>query len=134
MRLFTIDQPFDSMSFNYHTRKVRDSALPIAHRYSALFSCVTRLSWLVKQPYGRLCSYFQLQVQEPMTEAQLLDRLTAIEVFRNRFLEKLRDFDRKRLRQKFKGRRQPGKKAVQALYKIEALEKPLRSADSMSSV
>jgi hypothetical protein len=134
MRLFTIDKLFDSMSFNYHARKVRNSALPIAHRYSALCSCLTQLSWLAKQPYGGLCSYFHLQVQEPMTEAQLLDRLTAIEVFRNRFLEKLRHFDRKRLRQKLQGRRQPGKKAVQALYNIEALEKPLPSAGSMSSV
>jgi hypothetical protein len=67
-------------------------------------------------------------------EAQLLDRLAAMEVFRNRFLKKLQDFDRKRLREKLQGRRQPRKIEVQALYKIEAFEKPMPSTDSISSV
>jgi hypothetical protein len=85
-----------------------------------------------------LCSHFQLQVQtntqKPITEAQLLDSLTAMEVFRNRFLKKLQDFERKRLREKLQGRQQPRKKAVQELYKIAALEKHLPSTDSISSV
>src|SRR5688572_5977219 len=98
------------MSFNYHARKVRNSALPITYRRSALFSCVVRLGGLVKQRYGVLCSCFQLNVQQPMTEAQLLNKLTALEVLRNRFLKKLQDFDRKRLREKLRGRRQPRKK------------------------
>jgi hypothetical protein len=130
------------MAFHHDARKVRNAALPITHRRSALFSCVGRLSWLVKQPFQELCSRFELNAQKPLSETQLLDRLTAIEVFRNRFLKKLQDFDRKRLREKMQGRQQPRKKDVQALYKIEALEKQQMEdpasakspADSISSV
>jgi hypothetical protein len=111
------------MSFNNYARKVRNSNLPMPNRRSALFSCVGRLSWLVKQRYGTLCTCLQLNTQKPMTEAQLLDKLTAIEVFRNRFLNKLQDFERKRIREKMRGRRQPRKKEVQALYEIKGLDK-----------
>jgi UDP-2,3-diacylglucosamine pyrophosphatase LpxH len=80
------------------------------------------LGWLVKQSRGTLCNYFELNVQKPMSESQLLDKLTAIEVFRNRFLKRQQNFERKRLREKMRGRRQPRKKDVQALYEIKELE------------
>jgi hypothetical protein len=112
-----------AMAFCSYARRVRNAALPLAFRRSALFSCVGSLSWLVKQSYRMLCGAFQLDAQEPMTEAQLLDRLTTIEAFRNDFLKRLEDFDRNRLRQKGQGQRQPRKKDVQALYRIEAFEK-----------
>jgi hypothetical protein len=111
------------MSFNYHARKVRNSALPLTHRRSALSSCVQNLRWLVDQRYSSLCSYFELNFQKPMGESQLLDKLTAIEVFRNRFLKRQQNFEHKRLREKMKGRRQPRKKDVQTLYALKEFEK-----------
>jgi hypothetical protein len=111
------------MSFNYHARKVRNSGIPIYHRRSALSSCIQNLQWLVKQRYCRLYSYFELNFHKSTDESQLLDRLTAIEVFRNRFLKKQQNFERKRIREKMKGRRQLRKKDVQSLYEIKELEK-----------
>lgn len=116
------------MSFHYHARKVRNSGIPIEHRRSALSSCIQNLQWLVKQRYRSLYRYFELHSHDSMDEARLLDRLTAIEVFRNRFLKKQQNFERKRIREKMKGRRQPRKKDVQALYEIEEFDK--KSAES----
>jgi hypothetical protein len=126
------------MSFNYHARRARNSALPINYRRSSLLSCVLRLGWLVKQNRGTLCNYFELNVQKQMDESQLLDKLTAIEVFRNRFLKRQQNFERKRLREKMRGRRQPRKKDVQALYEIKELEQkdnqsPLSANKNLSS-
>jgi hypothetical protein len=111
------------MSFNYHARKVRNSGIPLLHRRSTLSSCIQNLQWLVNQRYRTLCNDFELNFQKPMSETQLLNSLTAIEVFRNRFLKRLQDFDRKRLREKMRGRRQARKKDVLALYDAKEFEK-----------
>jgi hypothetical protein len=55
-----------------------------------------------------------------LDEERLLAALAAIEIDRNRFLERLRSFERKRLREKLRGRRSPRPAEVAALYQTTA--------------
>lgn len=48
--------------------------------------------------------------------------MEALEKERNLFLEKLRLFDKKRIREKARGQRSPSKSAVEALYNLDWLE------------
>lgn len=108
------------MSFNYHARKIRNSQLPLTKRRSRLSSCIMHLSWLtnrhfqeVRQSYVR---NYSLDSPEGPTESQLLAALDAIEVERNLYLEKLRAFERKRIREKMKGQRHLRKGDIKALH------------------
>jgi hypothetical protein len=111
------------LSLNCYARKVRDRRLDLRIRRCALNSCILRLAWLTRQRYlltrDRFAARFSLDPPEELTEDQLLDALTAIEVERNRVLEKVRAFDRKRLRAKLRGRRQMS--AAEAVAFREAL-------------
>lgn len=109
------------MSFNIYSRKVRNIHLPIAHRRSALASCILRLGWLKRQKYqvvrARFANTYKLDSPNTPTEADLLAALAAIERERNTFLEKIRAFERKRIREKHRGQRHPRKKDVELLYR-----------------
>ena len=108
------------MSFNTFARKVRNPKLTINHRRSALMSCILRLAWLRRERYlivqSRYAKKYNLGSPNIPTEANLLDAIATIEVDRNIFLEKIRSFERKRIREKFRGRRQPKKIDIQVLY------------------
>jgi hypothetical protein len=109
------------MSFNHYARKVRNSRLPISRRRSALSSCVGQISWLTRKRYSQLCSHFQIDFQSRLTDVQLVEKVTEIELMRNHFLNKLETFKRQRLSEKHQGQRQPRRKDVQALYEINEI-------------
>lgn len=120
------------MSFNYYARKVRNPRLPLNVRCSALASCILRLGRLTNQSYlatrSRFADRLQVDSTNRLGEEQLLDALAAIEVERNRFLEQLRTFERKRLREKMRGKRFPRPTEVAALY--QTTSEPDRRPDA----
>ena len=113
------------MSFNYYARKVRNPRLPFNVRCSSLGSCILRLGWLTKQKFLATRSRF-VDDSIRLDEERLLAAMAAIEIDRNRFLERLRSFDRKRIREKMHGRRTPRPTEVAALYQtaLENDERP----------
>jgi hypothetical protein len=118
------------VSFNYHARKVRDFRLDISIRRGALKSCILRLGWLTRQKYSaiwdRFAPPFGLDKTDRPSAEQLLDALTALERERNRVLERLRAFDRRRTREKLRGRRQLTTAEQEALRQALALPAPAR--------
>ncbi len=108
------------MSFHWYARKVRNPRLPIWTRRAAFYSCVLRYCWLTQQPYlqirGAFTSQFALNGDRAPSEQRLLDALAALERARRQFLERLRAFERKRIRQKLRGQRCPQPADIQALY------------------
>jgi hypothetical protein len=123
------------MSFNNFARKVRDPLLPLSHRKSALGSCILRLGWLTGRKYQqvRACYASQYSLDQPAepTEAQLVAAMAAIERDRNAYLEQLRAFDIKRIRQKMRGQRHPRKADMEHLEAfVEAMEKQAKAVSS----
>ena len=108
------------MSFNHYARKVRNPNLNIGIRYSALGSCILRFCWLTKKRYTitrtRFFEQCGLDESDIFTAQQLLDLLNAVEIERNKKLEQIRNFERKRIREKMRGKRYPSRKDVEALY------------------
>jgi hypothetical protein len=112
---------YQQMSFNYHARKVRNPSLPFNIRCSSLGSCILRLGWLTKRKYLATRSRF-VDDSTRLDEERLLAAMAAIEIERNRFLEQIRSFERKRIREKLRGRRSPRPADVAALYQIPLLK------------
>ena len=112
------------MSFNYYARRARNRRLDLRRRRCALNSCLLRLAWLTRERYSitraHFAERFSLDTPPQFSEDQLLDALAAVEVERNRVLERLRAFDRKRLRAKLRGQRQMSAAESAALREILA--------------
>ena len=64
---------------------------------------------------GRFSERYGFDSQDTPTDQQLLDALNAVEVERNRQLERIRNFGRKRIREKMRGKRYPSRKDVENL-------------------
>jgi hypothetical protein len=99
------------MSFNYHARRVRDSGRPPWRRLSSLRACVASYSWLTRTSYRRLLAHLDLEFpdgvpRDPPTDEFLRRTLDQLERARNEYLERLRVFERKRIRAKMQGNRQ----------------------------
>lgn len=99
------------MSFASSARKVRDPALPLWRRYSALRACVASLSLLAKRSYAGTLEQLGLtwsitRPADPPTDAFLRRTLDLLERERNRYLADLRGFELRRARAKMRGRRQ----------------------------
>ena len=103
------------MSFNNYARGVRDTGLSPWRRLSKLRSAIRMLAWLTHERYGealaRLDAEFHFDRRretggDPPSDETLNATITAIEVERNRFLERQRAFDRARIRRKARGHRQ----------------------------
>jgi hypothetical protein len=58
---------------------------------------------------------FGEKTDNPPGEQQLMDALATLEVERNYLLEQLRHFERRRIREKLRGRRQPSREAMMTL-------------------
>ena len=82
-------------------------------RRSALASCILLMAWLSGKSYlqMRSCYAAKYNLDRPNTPspAQLIAPIAEIERDRNQYLEIQRAYDRKRLRQKLRGQRQPRK-------------------------
>lgn len=107
------------MSFHTHARQVR-SATTFGRRRGAFRSCVGCYRWLTKQPfpatYERYSRHFGLTEDTPDSAERFCLAIDALETERRLFLERLREFDRRRIREKLRGCRTPCKMAVEALY------------------
>lgn len=114
------------MSFQTYARKVRKIDLPFKSRRSAFRSCIERYHWLIKRKfnstYSRYSNHFGFDADVPDAGVRLSQAMDALEKERNLFLEQLRLFDKKRIREKMRGRRSPSKSAVEALYKCDWFE------------
>lgn len=118
------------MSLNHYARKVRNPNLPLTVRRSALRSCILRFMWLggerSEKSLARYESWLGLQPQGfqagTTTELDLVRVLMAIERERNRTLEKLRVFERRRIRAKMRGRRRLSN--VEQAY-LQQVQQPL---------
>jgi hypothetical protein len=89
------------MSFNYQARRVRDPLHPPWHRLSSLRACVRSYCALTGAVYADLITCLGLDFpfdpqRAPPTDAFLRRVLDEVERERNRYLERLRVFERKR--------------------------------------
>ncbi|TYQ30877.1 hypothetical protein [Pseudanabaena sp. UWO310] len=124
----------DMSSFHTHARIVRRSDLPFHYRRSAFRSCIQLYHWLIKQKfqttYLRYSKHFGFDESTGNCNESLNRAMDALETERNLFLEKLRLFDKKRIREKIGGRRLPSKIAVDSLYKDMKFIVPLKEDES----
>lgn len=100
------------MSFNYHARRVRDPGHPPWRRLSSLRACVRSYCVLTGAGYANLSTYlgldFPFDPERPPPADEFLRRvLDEVERERNRYLERLRVFERRRILAKARGNRQP---------------------------
>src|SRR5262245_6903736 len=107
------------MSFNHFARKVYNPNLPTGIRRSALASCIGSLGWLTKQSHHKLHAYFKIDFHSEMTDIELFEIITSVEIVRKQYLERLHNFERTRIREKMQGRRQPRQKDIKKLYNWE---------------
>lgn len=99
------------MSFNYHARRVRDGGRSPWQRLSALRACVSSYCWLTGARYRHMLEYLRLDhspmvPRDPPSDAFLRRTLDEVERERSLYLERLRVFERKRVRAKMRGGRQ----------------------------
>jgi hypothetical protein len=117
-------------NFHTHARIVRRSDLPFYCRRSAFRSCIQLYRWLIRQKfqatYLRYSKHFGFDEDTIDCNERLNKAMNALETERNLFLDNLRLFDKKRIREKIEGRRLPSKIAVDSLYKDMKLIVPLR--------
>ena len=102
------------MSFNWYARKVRNRHRSLGQRFSALRSCLIRLNGLTQEGHHAIMHrYDALFTFDAAThlpsEEQVLAALIHAERERNQILEQLRQFERRRIRYKMQGKRQPSK-------------------------
>lgn len=117
------------MSFGTHARKVRDPALPLAHRAGALRQAVT-----LYQPLGWHTTLgFVESVAGPYRrdEAALLRALDVLEESRSAWRAEVRSYDRRRTRAKRDGRRTPGPDDVNPFQRPVGWHGPRRRAASL---
>src|SRR5690242_251213 len=96
------------MSFNNYARKVLNPQLPLLERRSALKSCFQRFTRLSGERYTAVTTRYEARFHctgRHSTEDGIVKALTTLAAERNLILEKLRDFERKRMAEKRSGRR-----------------------------
>jgi hypothetical protein len=117
------------LSFNSYARKVRNVNLPLDIRASALLSCMLTGGldeghYSFQAMVGHLGRLVGADLFHSAEESHLLAALHRMEVFRNLALDIRRAFERKRIRQKCRGRRFPCKAEQLALSEaITAIRK-----------
>lgn len=99
------------MSFNYHARRVRDPDHPVWRRLSSLRACVRSYCRLTGESFDGTSAALGLEFSrnapaDPPTDAFLRRTLDRVERERNRYLDRLRAWERKRFRAKSLGNRQ----------------------------
>lgn len=108
------------MSFRTYARKVRKVDLPFKNRRSAFRSCINSYCGLTKQEFQITCERysdrFGFNADIPDAGDRLNQAMDALETERNIFLQRLRQFDNTRIKEKIRGRRFPSKLAIEKLY------------------
>ena len=114
------------MSFHTYAKNVRRENLSFKARRSAFRSCIVRYHRLIRRKldvtYLRYSKHFGFDGDVPDAGDRLGQAIDALEKERNLFLEQLRLFDKKRVKEKMRGHRFPSKLAVEALYKCDWFE------------
>lgn len=122
------------VSFHAYARRVRRDDLPFAHRRGAFRSCVECYHWLTRQgfeaTYTRYREHFGFDADAPDAGQRLIQAMDALDAERHLFLERLRLFERRRCREKMRGRRAPSKEAVESLYADIVLVVPYEKPDT----
>lgn len=96
------------MGFNWYARKARRPEIPLHIRRCALRSCIRRLSLLTGERYTQAVARYDTRFNfnpRKSTERELLAALAAVESERNQILERVRAFERRRIREKMRGNR-----------------------------
>lgn len=111
------------MSFDHYARKVRDADRPPWARLCSLRGCVSSYCWLSRQPYRATLERLGLAWtpdvrREPPSDAFLRATMDALERERNRCLDELRAFERRRIRAKLRGNRQLSRAEREALARL----------------
>ena len=79
------------MSYNWHQKRVLDSALPLSHRYSHLRSCALSVASLLKRRRSAIISEVRertgINIEGGGDEAQLLHALGCLNEIRATALE-----------------------------------------------
>jgi hypothetical protein len=99
------------MSFNYQARRVRDPAHPVWLRLSSLRACVRSYCRLTGVSYADLSAHLgigfdSVPPREPPDDAFLRRTMDQVQRERNVALDRLRGWERLRVRAKMKGNRQ----------------------------
>lgn len=111
------------MSFYTDARRVRRTDLPFSHRLSALRSCLTLFHRLTgrgfNKTFARYDKKFDLDINAKDFDDRVIKAINALETERRLFLEKLKVFERIRIREKMLGKRQPSKKSIERLFEFK---------------
>ena len=125
--------------FNAQARRVRNIRLPIPVRVVAFHACVGSYCWLTRQKFQatreRFAAAYWITKTPPPTvvglrvrhvrsdfeppDAQswfLIRAIDALQRERHDFLDRLRRFERRRIREKFRGRRRASRTEMEALH------------------
>lgn len=98
------------MGFNTLARQARSPDVPLLTRRRALRSCLLRLSRWTGEKYGEIQARYNTQFGFNDTDLpsadSLLRAIAAVEVERNIYVERLRAFEKRRVKAKARGRRQ----------------------------
>jgi hypothetical protein len=126
-------------NFNAQARRVRNIRLPIPVRVRAFHVCLgsycqlTRQKflaarerfaaayWITKTPpptrVGLRVRHFSREFEQPDAQSWfLIQAIDALQRERHDFLHRLRRFELRRIREKFRGRRRPARAELDALY------------------
>jgi hypothetical protein len=98
------------MSFNYQARRVRDPEHPLWLRLSSLRACVRSYCRLTGGSYANVSAYLEIDLgydpdRQPPGDEFLRRTLDQVERERSWSLERLRAFEKKRVRAKAYGNR-----------------------------
>ena len=95
------------MSFNTYARKVRDPNRDIWMRWSNIYSCLgyVAMGQAFRNRHEELFGHWKIGPGNPPTHEQLIAAINTIEAERSLQLEKLRVFERRRIREKMRGKR-----------------------------
>src|SRR5437870_898732 len=131
-------------NFNAQARRVRNIRLPIPVRVVAFHACLGSYCWLTRQKFqatrervaaadwitaappptivGLRVRHVRPEFEQPDAQSWfLLQAMDALQRERHEFLDRMRRFARRRIREKFRGRRRASRVELDALYSPDFL-------------
>jgi hypothetical protein len=125
--------------FNAQARRVRNIRLPVPVRVVAFHDCLGSYCWLTSQKFqatrerfaaaywitktpppavvGLRVRHIRTEFEQPDAQSWfLIQAIDALQRERHDFLHRLRQFELRRIREKFRGRRQAARAELDALY------------------
>jgi hypothetical protein len=132
-------------NFNAHARQVRNNRVSIPERVGAFHSALASYCALTNQKFKATCArfakFYWITKAPPPTSIglrvinnrrdfegpdaqswQLIGAIDALQRERNGFLHRLRRFEVRRIREKYRGRRKASKAELAALYSADFIQ------------